>query len=379
MDEARLAEYQNIADEMQIGKAGIGDFPGRYRPGGEILVKPLHLVQGGHYAYIFYHAFFRREEVGELKPGDEVFEASSGTAGYAFTRLAVALGFKPTIIMPEGFPEERKKPVRDAGGNLVEAPGNDIAAVMNYMPIYKAENPNSWTSDHSRSPGLIRDSLKPLAQEIIDQVPSLDYVVMAIGNGASIAGIAPPLKSAYPNLKVIGEEPLASGRLFEAMNPGKYEEFFGIKPGSFDHQQYGTGTSLDAEFPFLDMIVRRKVLDDVHLTMHPEEMHDFKLAVQGAPKGGLVRLEEIDEDNGPFGDMKALMKKGVSFYEGHQTDLYRRNLSVGNSSAACYAVADLIAGRPENSDKTILFFTYDSWDRYPVNSFQQMAKLMVES
>ncbi|TAL58306.1 MAG: pyridoxal-phosphate dependent enzyme [Nanoarchaeota archaeon] len=379
MDEARLAEYQNIADELGMGKAEVGAIPKQHPNFGQVILMPLHEVQGGHYAYIFYNAFMQREEGGKLKSGDEVFEASSGTAGYAFTRLALALGFKPTIIMPEGFPEQRKKPIRDVGGTLIEVSGNDIASVMNYMPIYAESHPNSWTPDHSRKPGLIRDSLRPLAEEIIAQVESLDYVVMAIGNGASIAGIAPPLKEVFPGVKIIGEEPLASGRVYEKMYPGKYKELFGIEPGSFEHQQYGTGSTADAQFPFLDMIVRRKVLDDVHLTMHPEEMHDFKLAVQDTSKGGLLRLEPMDGDNGPFGDMKALMNKGVSFYEGHQADLYRRNLSVGNSSAACYAVADLIAGRLENSDKTILFFTYDSWDRYPVNSFRQMANLMMES
>jgi cysteine synthase A len=47
-------------------------------------------------------------ETGELKPGMEILEASTGNAGIACSFIGRLMGHKVTIVLPEGMSEERK-------------------------------------------------------------------------------------------------------------------------------------------------------------------------------------------------------------------------------------------------------------------------------
>ena len=59
-------------------------------------------------------------ERGDLEPGMEILECSTGNAGIACTFVGTRLGYDVTIVMPEGMSEERKKVIRAFGGDLVD-------------------------------------------------------------------------------------------------------------------------------------------------------------------------------------------------------------------------------------------------------------------
>ena len=60
---------------------------------------------------------------GDLKPGMEILEASTGNAGIACTFIGTRMGYRVTIVMPEGMSDERKKMIRAFGGDLILTPG----------------------------------------------------------------------------------------------------------------------------------------------------------------------------------------------------------------------------------------------------------------
>ncbi|MFB6354506.1 MAG: pyridoxal-phosphate dependent enzyme, partial [Halobacteriales archaeon] len=62
---------------------------------------------------------------GDLEPGMEILECSTGNAGIACTFVGRQLGYDVTIVMPEGMSEERKKVIRAYGGELIETPGGE--------------------------------------------------------------------------------------------------------------------------------------------------------------------------------------------------------------------------------------------------------------
>ncbi|HYB07430.1 MAG TPA: pyridoxal-phosphate dependent enzyme, partial [Nitrososphaerales archaeon] len=62
---------------------------------------------------------------GDLKPGMEILEGSTGNAGIACAFIGARMGYKVTIVMPEGMSDERKKMIRAFGGDLILTPGGE--------------------------------------------------------------------------------------------------------------------------------------------------------------------------------------------------------------------------------------------------------------
>src|SRR6202008_997163 len=74
---------------------------------------------------IYLHMFERAEARGDLKPGMQVLECSTGNAGIACAWVSAVKGFPCTSVMPEGMGEERKKIMRAYGAELVFTPGGE--------------------------------------------------------------------------------------------------------------------------------------------------------------------------------------------------------------------------------------------------------------
>ncbi|MGH7366070.1 MAG: pyridoxal-phosphate dependent enzyme, partial [Candidatus Rokuibacteriota bacterium] len=74
---------------------------------------------------IYLHMFERAEARGDLEPGMQVLECSTGNAGIACAWVSAVKGYPCTIVMPEGMSEERKKIVRAYGADLVFTPGGE--------------------------------------------------------------------------------------------------------------------------------------------------------------------------------------------------------------------------------------------------------------
>jgi len=64
---------------------------------------------------IYLHMFERAEARGDLKPGMQVLECSTGNAGIACAWVSAVKGYPCTIVMPEGMSDERKKIMRAYG------------------------------------------------------------------------------------------------------------------------------------------------------------------------------------------------------------------------------------------------------------------------
>ncbi|MCX8201062.1 MAG: PLP-dependent cysteine synthase family protein, partial [Candidatus Caldarchaeum sp.] len=122
-------------------------------------------------------------ERGDLKPGMEILEVSTGNAGIACAFVGSHLGYKVTIVMPEGMSEERKQLIKAFGGQLVFTPGaeSDVDISLRKAEEMMKKNPGRyWFPNQFTNPDNVQAHIKTTGPEIWEQTKgAVDCFVMS--------------------------------------------------------------------------------------------------------------------------------------------------------------------------------------------------------
>ena len=150
-------------------------------------------------------------ETGELREGMEIIEASTGNAGIACTFIGRILGYKVTIVMPEGMSEERKQFIRAYGGELLLTPGgeSDVDLCLKKIQELIREKPGKyWFPDQFSNPNNPMAHYKTTGPEIWEQTGGkVDCFVAAQGTGGTVTGVGRLLRERSSNVKLYAVEP----------------------------------------------------------------------------------------------------------------------------------------------------------------------------
>lgn len=175
---------------------------------------------------IYHEMITAAEERGDLEPGMEIIECSTGNAGIGCTFVGANLGYDVTIVMPEGMSEERKKVIRAFGGELIETPGgeSDVDLAMDRVQELLAESPDRYWY-----PNQFTNTDNPAAHEattgpeIIDQLGGVpDAFVAGQGTGGTVTGVGRALRAADGETALYALEP-AEAPLLTARHWGTHE------------------------------------------------------------------------------------------------------------------------------------------------------------
>lgn len=156
---------------------------------------------------------------GELKPGMEILEASTGNAGIACAFIGTLLGYKVTIVMPEGMSEERKKIIRVFGGDIVFTPGaeSDVDLCLEKIrEMLEREPGRYWVPGQYDNPDNVAAHYKTTGPEIWRQLRGrVDAFVATQGTGGTITGVGRYLKRRRKKIKIYAGEPSEAPLLSE--------------------------------------------------------------------------------------------------------------------------------------------------------------------
>jgi cysteine synthase A len=169
------------------------------------------------------------ERDGEIEPGDDLVEPTSGNTGIGLAVVAAAKGYNLTVVMPESQSPERRDLMRAYGadielvaGDISDAKGraDEIEAEEGAIQLRQFENPENPRAHYLTT-----------GPEILEQIGdrTVDALVAGVGTGGTITGIGRRLREVFPEMKIVAVEP-ADSPVLSGGEPGPHD-FQGMGPG----------------------------------------------------------------------------------------------------------------------------------------------------
>lgn len=146
-----------------------------------------------------------------------VITASSGNHGLAVAYAGQASGVPAVVYISENSPPAKAEKLRAWGAEVViEGAVWDDA---NRAALARAEH-DGLTFIHPFSHPAVIAGQGTLGREMLKQSPHIDTLLVAIGGGGLIAGVATAAKAIKPDIRVVGVEPLGAPTLKESVAHG---------------------------------------------------------------------------------------------------------------------------------------------------------------
>jgi [CysO sulfur-carrier protein]-thiocarboxylate-dependent cysteine synthase len=149
------------------------------------------------------------EASGELEPGRELLEPTSGNTGISLALVAKLKGYPLTCVMPENATDERKRLLRLYGASIVFSPGDEGSngAVRFALELAERE-PRYFMPFQYANEANPRAHYEGTGAEIAEALDRVDVLVAGLGTGGTLMGTGDRLRESFPDVVVAAAEPL---------------------------------------------------------------------------------------------------------------------------------------------------------------------------
>ncbi len=149
------------------------------------------------------------EQAGELEPGCELLEPTSGNTGISLALVARLKGYRLTCVMPENVTEERRRLLRLYGAEIVESPGAEGSngAVRVALELAEREPRYHMLFQYGNEANPAAH-YRGTGSEIVAALERVDVFVAGLGTGGTLMGAGARLCEAFPDVVVAAAEPL---------------------------------------------------------------------------------------------------------------------------------------------------------------------------
>ena len=149
------------------------------------------------------------EASGELMPGRELLEPTSGNTGISLALLAKLKGYPLTCVMPSNATEERRRLLHLYGATIVESPGEEGSNGAVRLALEMAESDSKWFMPFQyANPANPRAHYDGTGAEIVEALDRVDVFVAGLGTGGTLMGAGERLREAFPGVVVAAAEPM---------------------------------------------------------------------------------------------------------------------------------------------------------------------------
>lgn len=147
-----------------------------------------------------------------------IVAASGGNHGRAVAYAGWRAQIKTTVVLPVTAPQSKIDLIQSWGAQTIIA-GENLDEANEYAMQLALQQAALFI--HPYADVDVINGQGTLGVEILQQLPDMDTVVMAIGGGGLISGVGTYLKALKPDIRIIGVEPLGCPTLHESLRVGK--------------------------------------------------------------------------------------------------------------------------------------------------------------
>ncbi|HEU5383279.1 MAG TPA: cysteine synthase A [Ktedonobacteraceae bacterium] len=178
-----------------------------------------------------YQMVCEAEAQGLLRPGGTITEPTSGNMGISLAWIAAARGYRCILTMPDTINLERRLLLRRFGAEVILTPGSQgMRGAINKVIELRTTLPNTWYPQQFYNQASPRAHREGTACEIWEETQGLvDIVVIGVGTGSTLTGVAEGLRQRKPSVEVVAVEPAACAVL-SGGRPGPHR-IEGLGPG----------------------------------------------------------------------------------------------------------------------------------------------------
>jgi threonine dehydratase len=251
---------------------------------------------------------------------------SAGNAGQAYAWAGAAAGVPVTVVMPEAAVRSKVEACMGYGARVI-LHGTHVGDT--FAEMERIRETEGLTFVHPFDDPAVIAGNGTVGLEIVDDVPDVDVVVVGVGGGGLISGIASAIKARRPSARIIGVEPERSNAVSLAIERG---EIVTIQPESVAD---GLGAPFAGRWT---MAITQRLLHEIVLLDDPTILAGLRFALE--------RLKQVLEPAGAAA-LAAVLSGRVAIADGERVVvvLSGGNVEVGRLGALIEAAGTFPGAR----------------------------------
>lgn len=256
--------------------------------GGKVYLKPENMQHTG--AYKIRGAYYKISTLSAEERERGLITASAGNHAQGVAYAAKKFGCKATIVMPTVTPLIKVNRTKSYGADVVL-----YGDVYDDAYAYACElaEKNGYTFVHPFNDLDVAAGQGTIAMEIVQELPTVDYILVPVGGGGLVAGVSSLAKMLNPKIKVIGVEPAEAASMTAALQAGEVVEL-----DSANTIADGTAVKAvgDKVLPYIQENVDDMLLveDDELIGAFLDMVENHKMIIENSGLLSVAALKQLD-------------------------------------------------------------------------------------
>ena len=256
--------------------------------GGKVYLKPENMQHTG--AYKIRGAYYKISTLSDEERGRGLITASAGNHAQGVAFAAKKFGCKAVIVMPTVTPLIKVNRTKSYGAEVIlHGDVYDDA----YAYACELAEKEGYSFVHPFNDIDVATGQGTIAMEIVQELPTVDYILVPIGGGGLVSGVATLAKMLNPKIKVIGVEPAEAASMKAALAAGEV-----VQLESANTIADGTAVKAvgDKILPFVKENVDDVLLveDDELIGAFLDMVENHKMIVENSGLLSVAALKQLD-------------------------------------------------------------------------------------
>ncbi len=187
-------------------------------PGAEVFLKTENLQVTG--SFKVRGAYYKMSQLDDEEKARGVIACSAGNHAQGVALAAQKNGIPALICLPDGAPISKVEATKSYGAQvcLVDGVYDDA-----YRRALELKEEKGYTFIHPFDDEDVIAGQGTIGLELLDQLPDMDAVIVPVGGGGLISGVAFAIKSLNPNIKVYGVQASGASSMFTSLQNNRIE------------------------------------------------------------------------------------------------------------------------------------------------------------